>query len=272
MFSQFRWLLLSALTLQATALSLKSPKFAVTSAKASIVRAETIDLNESLTTVSVGKSENLRVSFTVLGDDGAPVRPHQAFLRMYDEKTGEEGIQPVKVGKDGKGKVEISISRSPISLPPSGEDPLSVSLILGSFTHSPLSVPLFNLRLPASAPVTPHPLDKHYAPQPLIAHTFNPEPTQPPKVISGVFTIAAVAPWLILAGLLSQIAIPLNTSGASLSHTGPFLLAIFAFEGLLLVYWMRLRLFQVLGYGAILAVISTGAGKRALVWKSANTK
>ena len=66
-----------------------------------------IDLGQSLTTVTVGKSENLRVSFTVLGDDGTPVRPHQAFLRMYDDKTGEEGIQPVKVGKDGKGKVEI---------------------------------------------------------------------------------------------------------------------------------------------------------------------
>jgi hypothetical protein len=40
MVSQFRWLILPALALQATALSLKAPKFAVTSAKASIVRAE----------------------------------------------------------------------------------------------------------------------------------------------------------------------------------------------------------------------------------------
>lgn len=66
-----------------------------------------INVDGPLTTVNVGKTENLRVSFTVLGDDGNPVRPHQAFLRMVDEKTGEEGIQPVKVGKDGKGKVEI---------------------------------------------------------------------------------------------------------------------------------------------------------------------
>jgi hypothetical protein len=66
-----------------------------------------IEVDGPLTTVTVGKSENLRVSFTVLGDDGAPVRPHQAFLRMFDEKSGEEGIQPIKVGKDGKGKVEI---------------------------------------------------------------------------------------------------------------------------------------------------------------------
>jgi oligosaccharyltransferase complex subunit delta (ribophorin II) len=72
-----------------------------------------IDVDAALTTVTVGKTENLRVSFTVLGDDGTPVRPHQAFLRMVDEKTGEEGIQPIKVGKDGKGKVEI-VSDSPV--------------------------------------------------------------------------------------------------------------------------------------------------------------
>jgi oligosaccharyltransferase complex subunit delta (ribophorin II) len=47
-----------------------------------------------------------------------------------------------------------SISRPPVSLPPTTENPLSVSLILGSFTHSPRTVPLFNLRLPPSAPGT----------------------------------------------------------------------------------------------------------------------
>ncbi|KDN42939.1 hypothetical protein RSAG8_06465, partial [Rhizoctonia solani AG-8 WAC10335] len=96
MLSQLRWLFIPALALQATALSLKGPKFAVTSAKASIVRAETIELDAPLTTVNVGKTENLRVSFTVLGDDGNPVRPHQAFgsllpqSRMYVTKMEVE--------------------------------------------------------------------------------------------------------------------------------------------------------------------------------------
>ncbi|KAG8688137.1 hypothetical protein FRC08_011600 [Ceratobasidium sp. 394] len=272
MVSQFRWLVLPALALQAAALSLKNPKFAVTSAKASIIRAESIEVGEPLTTVVVGKTESLRVSFIVLGDDGSPARPHQAFLRMVDEQSGEEGIQPVKVSKDGKGKVEINLSRPPISLPPTTSSPLSISLILGSFTHSPQTVPLFNLKLPASAPVTPHPLEKHYAPQPLIAHKFNPEPSQPPKLISAVFTVAALAPWLILVGLLSQISTPLDMSSTTLSYVGPFLLALFAFEGLLLTYWVKLRLGQVLSYGAILAVVAAGAGKRALVWRSAAAK
>ncbi|QRV90865.1 major facilitator superfamily transporter [Ceratobasidium sp. AG-Ba] len=163
---------------------------------------------------------------------------------MYDEASGEEGIQPVKVGKDGKGKLEINLSRPPVSLPPTTDAPLSVSVILGSFTHSPATVPLFNLKLPASAPVTPHPLAKHYAPQPLIAHKFNPEPSQPPQAISAVFTIAAVAPWVVLLGLLSQISTPLNTSSAALSYVWPLFACI------------------VLSYGAVLAVLAAGTGKR----------
>lgn len=272
MVSQFKWLALPILALQAAALSLKSPKFAVTSSKASIIRAESIEIGEPLTTVTVGKNENLRVSFVVLGDDGTPVRPHQAFLRMYDEESGEEGIQPVKVSKDGKGKLEISMSRPPASLPPTTDAPLSVSLILGSFTHSPATVPLFNLKLPASAPVPTHPLAKHYAPQPLIAHKFNPEPSQPPQAISAVFTMVALTPWIVLVGLLTQISTPLDTSSRALSYVGPFLLALFAFEGLLFTYWVKLRLGQVLSYGALLAVLAVGTGKRALVWKSTGSK
>lgn len=41
MLSQLRWLFVPVLALQAAALSLKGPKFAVTSSKASIIRAET---------------------------------------------------------------------------------------------------------------------------------------------------------------------------------------------------------------------------------------
>lgn len=35
------------------------------------------------------------------------MQPHQAFLRFYDKSTGEEGIQPVKVGPTGKAKFEL---------------------------------------------------------------------------------------------------------------------------------------------------------------------
>ncbi len=60
-------------------------------------------------TVTTGQTETLKLSFTVIDDDDegdAGVQPHQAFLRFWNE-DGLEGIQPVKVGPNGKVKFEL---------------------------------------------------------------------------------------------------------------------------------------------------------------------
>ena len=52
--------------------------------------------------------ETLKLTFTVF-DDGKDqdVMPHQTFLRFYDETTGEEGIQPLRVTSGGKAKFDL---------------------------------------------------------------------------------------------------------------------------------------------------------------------
>lgn len=35
------------------------------------------------------------------------MQPHQTFLRFFDPKTHEEGIQPVRVTPGGKAKFEL---------------------------------------------------------------------------------------------------------------------------------------------------------------------
>jgi oligosaccharyltransferase complex subunit delta (ribophorin II) len=58
--------------------------------------------------VTLGSSETLRISFTVLDkNSGKGVVPHQTFLRMYDPATHEEGVHPIKVNTGGKGKIDI---------------------------------------------------------------------------------------------------------------------------------------------------------------------
>lgn len=50
----------------------------------------------------------LRLTFQVVEKDGDKgVQPHQTFLRFYDDLTGEEGIQPLKVSSTGKAKFEL---------------------------------------------------------------------------------------------------------------------------------------------------------------------
>jgi oligosaccharyltransferase complex subunit delta (ribophorin II) len=80
-----------------------------------------------------------------------------------------------------------------------------VSLIIGSFVHSPLKEHLFDLTVPASQPVTPHPEEHTFHPLPPIHHTFNPEQKLPPAFISAVFSALVASPWVVLLGLVSHV-------------------------------------------------------------------
>jgi oligosaccharyltransferase complex subunit delta (ribophorin II) len=94
------------------------------------------------------------------------------------------------------------MAKPPASIPPTSTNPLSVSLLLGSFEHSPAKYELFELFLPESQPVTQHELEHTFHPQPAIHHTFRPAQKVPPKIISAVSTALVLAPWAVLLGLV----------------------------------------------------------------------
>jgi oligosaccharyltransferase complex subunit delta (ribophorin II) len=50
----------------------------------------------------------LKLAFQVVEKDSEKgVQPHQTFLRFYDEKSGEEDIQPIRVAPGGKARFEL---------------------------------------------------------------------------------------------------------------------------------------------------------------------
>ena len=58
--------------------------------------------------IAVGPTDTLKLSFSITEDSkGQSVKPHQTFLRFYDETTGEEGIQPLRVTSGGKAKLDL---------------------------------------------------------------------------------------------------------------------------------------------------------------------
>jgi len=99
------------------------------------------------------------------------------------------------------------------SLPPSGAAPLQVSLLLGSFVHSPASFDLFDLHVPPSASPPVHPEEVLYHPRPEIAHTFRPEPKLPLRPISALFAALVLAPWAVLFTLVRVIPRSLRALG-----------------------------------------------------------
>ncbi|KAJ3163640.1 proteasome regulatory particle base subunit [Geranomyces michiganensis] len=103
---------------------------------------------------------------------------------------------------------------------------------------------------------------------PEIAHTFRPDEKPANKLLSLVFTIAVLVPWVVLLG--SYLALSANVKNLfanSLTATfgSLFIAALAAVMGLYYVYWLRLNLFQLLGYGAIIGFITAAFGRQALV-------
>ncbi|KAF9467830.1 oligosaccharyl transferase delta subunit [Collybia nuda] len=263
MFSLFPLLLL-AIGTQGSVLTLQSPRFKVTSSTGTQLRTEPISFTQkSSTPVTLSQTDILKLTFQVVDKEtGDGVQPHQTFLRFYDGKTGEEGIQPVRVTSGGKAKFELNMAKPPLSLPPTSDTPLHVSLIVGTSTHSPMILSLFDLVVPASHPPPYHPDEASFHPLPEIHHTFRPEQKLPLRPISAIFSLVVIAPWFILLGLWSQVAprVPYLLSPSII----PFITTLGAFEGLLVWYWVDLKLGEVLLYGGALGVITIFAGKQAL--------
>jgi oligosaccharyltransferase complex subunit delta (ribophorin II) len=256
-------LLLLAAAAQASVLAIKSPKFTILSSEKAELRSEAITLDKKPAPLTLSPSDTLKLSFQVVeAESEKGVQPHQTFLRFYDEASGEEGIQPVRVTAGGKVKFDLNMARPPLSLPPTSTAPLKVTLILGSFVHSPAKIELFDLYLPASHAPSQHPDEASYHVLPTIKHTFRPEQKLPPKIISAVFTAVVVSPWVLLLAL--WIKITPSTPHLFSPSILPFTTLLAAFELLLFWYWVELKLGQVLLYGAILTVPTVFAGKQAL--------
>jgi len=248
---------------QASVLTLQSPRFSITSSNGTPLRAEPISLVTKPSELKLSETDTLKLTFQITEKDTEMgVQPHQTFLRFYDEASGEEGIQPIRVTSGGKAKFELNMARPPSSLPPTSSAPLKVTLLLGSFVHAPEKFELFDLHLPASQPAPQHPDESSFHLLPPIEHTFRPEPKLPPQIISAFFACLVASPWIVLINLWLHVRprVPLLFSPSII----PFTVLIGAFEVLLVWYWVDLKLGQVLLYGGILSVFAIFAGRHAL--------
>ena len=98
-----------------------------------------------------------------------------------------------------------NMAKPPLYLPPTADTPLQVSLLIGSPSHSPLAVSLFDLKIPASHPAPAHPDEASFSLLPEIHHTFRPEPKLPPRPFSAFFSLVVLTPWLVLLGLVCVV-------------------------------------------------------------------
>jgi oligosaccharyltransferase complex subunit delta (ribophorin II) len=71
-----------------------------------VIFTSSISLDKKPEPLTLSSTDVLKLTFQV-DEGGKGVQPHQTFIRFYDEASGEEGIQPIRVTAGGKAKFEL---------------------------------------------------------------------------------------------------------------------------------------------------------------------
>lgn len=123
------------------------------------------------------------------------------------------------------------------------------------------------MRDPAAPVVAPEP-PLRYGKKPEIHHIFKSDPKNPPRVISGFFTLIVALTLPILLGVWMTLGANINHFGKAMgadpiSHV-LFFGSIAAMEFVFFLYYTHWNLFQVLPVASILGAVMIVSGSRAL--------
>nr|XP_057945064.1 dolichyl-diphosphooligosaccharide--protein glycosyltransferase subunit 2 isoform X2 [Doryrhamphus excisus] len=213
--------------------------------------------------------QNFAMSFQLVDvNTGVELTPHQTFVRLHNQKTGQEVVFVAEPDKSVY-KFELDTAKLKSEFD-SISGTYSLYLIVGDATlENPIlwnvaDVVLKFVDEEAPAAIQPKTL---YVPKPEIQHLFREPEKKPPTVVSNTFTALVLSPLLLL--LILWIKLGANISNLSFSpSTILFHAGHAAMLGLMYVYWTHLNMFQTLKYLAIIGGVTFLAGNRMLAQKA----
>uniref|UniRef100_A0A803ST11 Dolichyl-diphosphooligosaccharide--protein glycosyltransferase subunit 2 n=1 Tax=Anolis carolinensis TaxID=28377 RepID=A0A803ST11_ANOCA len=214
--------------------------------------------------------QNFALSFQLVDvNTGAELIPHQTFVRLHNQKTGQEVVFVAEPDSKNIYKFELDTSERKTEFD-SASGTYTLYLIIGDATlENPIlwNVADVVIKFPEEdAPSTV--LSKTlFTPKPEIQHLFREPEKRPPTVVSNTFTAMILSPLLLL--FILWIKIGANISNFSFApSTIIFHLGHAAMLGLMYVYWTQLNMFQTMKYLAILGTLTFLAGNRMLAQKA----
>uniref|UniRef100_A0A672YVT2 Dolichyl-diphosphooligosaccharide--protein glycosyltransferase subunit 2 n=1 Tax=Sphaeramia orbicularis TaxID=375764 RepID=A0A672YVT2_9TELE len=213
---------------------------------------------------------NFAMSFQLVDvNTGVELTPHQTFVRLHNQKTGQEVVFVAEPDSKNLYKFELDTAERKSEFD-SISGTYSLYLIVGDATlENPIlwnvaDVVLKFVDEEAPAMVQPKTL---YVPKPEIQHLFREPEKKPPTVVSNTFTALILSPFLLL--LILWLKLGANISNFSFSpSTILFHVGHAAMLGLMYVYWTHLNMFQTLKYLALVGGVTFLAGNRMLAQKA----
>ncbi|KAG2463536.1 RPN2 glycosyltransferase, partial [Polypterus senegalus] len=192
-------------------------------------------------TFTVDSHQNFALSFQLVDvNTGVELTPHQTFVRLHNQKTGQEVVFVAEPDSKNVYKFELDAAERKSEFD-SVSGTYALYLIIGDATlENPI---LWNV------------------------HLFREPEKKPPTVVSNTFTALVLAPLLLL--LILWLKLGANISNFSFApSTLLFHLGHAAMLGLMYVYWTQLNMFQTLKYLAVLGSLTYLAGNRMLAQKA----
>ncbi|XP_074867861.1 dolichyl-diphosphooligosaccharide--protein glycosyltransferase subunit 2 isoform X1 [Carettochelys insculpta] len=214
--------------------------------------------------------QNFALSFQLVDvNSGAELIPHQTFVRLHNQKTGQEVVFVAE--PDGKNvyKFELDTSERKTEFD-SASGTYTLYLIIGDATlENPILWNMVDVVIKFPEEDVPSTVQSKnlFVPKPEIQHLFREPEKRPSTVVSNTFTALILSPLLLL--FILWIKIGANISNFSFApSTIIFHLGHAAMLGLMYVYWTQLNMFQTLKYLAILGSVTFLAGNRMLAQKA----
>uniref|UniRef100_A0AAQ4PKX9 Dolichyl-diphosphooligosaccharide--protein glycosyltransferase subunit 2 n=1 Tax=Gasterosteus aculeatus aculeatus TaxID=481459 RepID=A0AAQ4PKX9_GASAC len=214
--------------------------------------------------------QNFAMSFQLVDTNtGVELTPHQTFVKLHNQKTGQEVVFVAEPDSKSVYKFELDTAERKSEFN-SISGTYSLHLIVGDATlENPI---LWNVAdvvlkfVDEEAPVAVQPKTL-YMPKPEIQHLFREPEKKPSTVVSNTFTALILSPLLLLLILWLKLGANMSnfsfTPSTVLFHAGHA-----AMLGLMYVYWTHLNMFQTLKYLAIIGGLTFLAGNRMLAQKA----
>uniref|UniRef100_A0A8C2EC58 Dolichyl-diphosphooligosaccharide--protein glycosyltransferase subunit 2 n=1 Tax=Cyprinus carpio TaxID=7962 RepID=A0A8C2EC58_CYPCA len=184
---------------------------------------------------------------------GVELTPHQTFVRLHNQKTGQEVVFVAEPDSKNLYKFELDTTERKTEFD-SISGTYALYLMVGDATlENPI---LWNVAKNINITTCP-----------VLSHLFILPEKKPPTVVSNEFTALVLSPFLLL--LILWFKLGANISNFTLSpSTVLFHIGHAAMLGLMYVYWTHLNMFQTLKYLAIIGSFTFLAGNRMLAQKA----
>ncbi|MFT7801423.1 dolichyl-diphosphooligosaccharide-protein glycosyltransferase subunit 2 isoform X2 [Arapaima gigas] len=226
--------------------------------------------SKAKTSFTADSHQNFAMSFQLVDvNTGVELTPHQTFVRLHNQKTGQEVVFVAEPDSKNVYKFELDTAERKSEFD-SISGTYALYLIVGDATlENPIlwnvaDVVLKFLDEENPSVILPKNL---YAPKPEIKHLFREPEKKPPTVVSNTFTALVLSPLLLLLILWFKLGANISnfsfTPSCILFHLGHA-----AMLGLMYVYWTQLNMFQTLKYLAIIGSLTFLAGNRMLAQKA----